>query len=433
MSPSPIEAARARHGLAEVARRSAITLPRASGSATVPCPFASHGHLDASPSLRLFLDDGIVYCFACGVRGDVVEWVCLSEGVSWGQAITILDAGVPLTNAWSQAATGGAGHASAASSPQGVDARSRPELLRTPIARLREVMTTAWSLYSDGALHARGRGYLVHRGIDASILEHHSGRCEVGHTPARPDGLVRALRSEGIGASELIDAGLALAGRDGRTLVDRFRDRALVPIRDEEGRLCGLVGRYVGGGSAPKYLNSPRTALYDKSVHLYEPLPPSRSTRRPRVVVVEGTLDAMAIAVAAIQRGCAEQVVPLTQSGRELSPHQLEHALRVGHGELVLALDGDAAGREATERLASAARRRGGRALQAQLPDGHDPASLLAELGVAGLEAMIRTAREALGPRVDRPPTLGGASARPARDPARSLGPLGSALCPPTL
>jgi DNA primase len=431
VSPSPIEAARARHGLAEVAHRSAITLARVSGSATVPCPFPCHGHPDASPSLRLFLDDGIFYCFGCGARGDVVEWVCQSEGVSWRQAIALLDAGTPLTNAWSYAAPGAAGLSSTV--PGGVDARSRPDLLRTPTARLRDVMADAWAFYSDGASHGHGLGYLARRGIDASILERHVGRREVGHTPAWPDALVRALRSDGVGATELIDAGLALVGRDGRTLLDRFRDRVLVPIRDEEGRVCGLVGRYVGGGSAPKYLNSPRTALYDKSLHLYEPLPPSRSTWRPQVVVVEGTLDAMAVAVAAIQRGCAERVVPLTQSGRELSPHQLEHALVVGRGELVLALDGDAAGREATERLASAARRRGCRVRQAHLPDGHDPASLLAEVGVAGLEAMIRTARTAVGRRVDCPPTMGRTSAGPARALARSFGPFGSALGPPTL
>lgn len=100
MRLSPIEAARTRHGLAGVASRSAITLPCVRGSVTVRCPFPSHGHFDSSPSLRLFLDDGIFYCFGCGVRGDVVEWVCQSEGVSWRQAIALLDAGNPLTNAW---------------------------------------------------------------------------------------------------------------------------------------------------------------------------------------------------------------------------------------------------------------------------------------------------------------------------------------------
>ena len=57
-----IEAARARHSLDDVAR------------------LASHGHFDRSPSLQLHLDDGIWHFLGCGQTGDVVEWVCQSEG-----------------------------------------------------------------------------------------------------------------------------------------------------------------------------------------------------------------------------------------------------------------------------------------------------------------------------------------------------------------
>ena len=100
MRPSPIEAARARHSLADVARRAGIDLYRSSGSVMAHCPLPSHGHFDRSPSLRLHLDDGIWHCFGCGQTGDVVEWVCQSEGVRWGEAIRILDSGRSLTRAW---------------------------------------------------------------------------------------------------------------------------------------------------------------------------------------------------------------------------------------------------------------------------------------------------------------------------------------------
>jgi len=97
--PSLIEDARARHGLADVARRTGIDLYRSSGSVMVHCPLPSHGHFDRSPSLRLHLDDGIWHCFGCGQTGDVVEWVCQSEGVGWRQAIRILDSGCALRRA----------------------------------------------------------------------------------------------------------------------------------------------------------------------------------------------------------------------------------------------------------------------------------------------------------------------------------------------
>ena len=75
--------------------------------------------------------------------------------------------------------------------------------------------------------------------------------------------------------------------------------------------------------------------------------------------VVEGTLDAMAIAVAAVRSGTAGQFCPVTQSGRELSAKQLEQAVSLNDGPLVLAFDGDAAGRESARRHAMTAVRLG--------------------------------------------------------------------------
>ena len=77
-----IEAARVRHGLDDLAR------------------LTTQGHFGCSPSLQLHLDDGIWHCFGCGRTGDVVEWLCQSEGVGWRQAIRILDSGCAFTRAW---------------------------------------------------------------------------------------------------------------------------------------------------------------------------------------------------------------------------------------------------------------------------------------------------------------------------------------------
>ena len=99
MRPSPIEAARARHSLDDVARRAGVNLYRTSGSVMVRCPLPSHGHFDRSPSLRLHLDDGIRHCFGCGQTAGVVEWVCQGEGGGWRQAIHILDSGRMLGRA----------------------------------------------------------------------------------------------------------------------------------------------------------------------------------------------------------------------------------------------------------------------------------------------------------------------------------------------
>lgn len=380
---SPIEAARQRHSLADVASRTGIWLGASFGSVTVRCPMPSHGHPDRTPSLRLYLDDRTWYCFGCSQRaGDVVEWVQQTEGVDWRQAIQILDSGRPLTNAW--AATAG-GHLPDRRSP--VAHAEQPDLTRTPADRVREVLDAAWQHCTAGPLHAQATAYLAGRHIRLPTLEAHTGRSEAGFTPRYGPTLTQRLRGDGYRVDELVDAGLAHRYPDGR-VTDFYRQRLLIPVRDRAGRLAGLVGRNVGDPRWPKYKNPPRTAVYDKSVNLYQPLPPPTHPNG-RTIVVEGTIDAMAIAAAAVSASVAHYFCPVTQSGRELSASQLHTVLRMHPGPVVVGFDGDAAGRESNHRLARAVLSRGREALVVELPSEADPASWLATHGTAGLAAWI--------------------------------------------
>ena len=64
--------------------RDSHSTPRWLGHGPMPVPV--HGHFDSSPSLRLYLDDGIWHCFGCGSRGDVVEWVSPDRGSGLGRS-----------------------------------------------------------------------------------------------------------------------------------------------------------------------------------------------------------------------------------------------------------------------------------------------------------------------------------------------------------
>jgi DNA primase len=386
---SPIEQARARHSLAEVALRTGITLGRASDSLTVHCPMPSHGHFDRTPSMRLHLSDGRCYCFGCGVRGDVVEWVEELEGVGWRDAIRILDSGTPLRNAWSASTPSATLAGCATRRPEG-SAPDYPALERTPAPRVFAALEAAWRHYCDDRLHSRGAAYLRGRGIEIRLLEELQGRAEVGSTPAAAGGLVAALRGEGFSLDELVDAGLACRWPDGR-VQDFYRQRVLVPVRDDGGRVRGLVGRNVGDARFPKYKNPPRTHAYDKSRDLYRPLPAPH--RAGHVVVVEGVVDALAIAVAAIRAGREASICPLTQSGRELSTAQLGYVLALSDIPPVIAFDSDAAGRESTGRVARVAAQAGVRVRVAVLPEGDDPASWLDRGQGAGLGTLLPVVR----------------------------------------
>ncbi len=377
---SPIEAARQRHSLAEVAARTGVWLRATTGTVTVRCPMPSHGHPDRTPSLRLYLDDGMWYCFGCSDRaGDVVQWTEQVEGVGWRQAIEILDSDRPLTNAWAGSAHGGD---SIRTSTAGVDTE-RPDLNRTPAARVQEVLNRTWEHCTAGPLHARAVGYLASRCIDVTALEAYTNRHETGQTPAYGATLLRRLLADGFSTDELVDAGLVHRDPNGR-VTNFYHQRLLIPIRSPEGCLTGLVGRNVGDSRAPKYKNPPQTVLYDKSVNLYQPLP---APRHPYggVVVVEGTLDGLAIACAAIRTGYATRLCPVTQSGRELSLCQLDTVLRLHPGSLVISFDGDSAGRDSNRRLAAAVQARGRSATIVSQPDGTDPASWLALRGLGGI------------------------------------------------
>ena len=107
-------------------------------------------------------------------------------------------------------------------------------------------------------------------------------------------------------------------------------------------------------------------------------------------MIVEGTLDAMAIAVAAIRSGLDDKFCPVTQSGRELSAQQPKQVLELHPMPPVVAFDGDRPGRESNVRLSIAATYRHREVVITILPEGHDPNSWLALRGDAGLIAWIR-------------------------------------------
>ena len=319
----------------------------------------------------------------------MVEWVGRSEGVAWPEAVAILDSGRPLTNAWmSQHGPGaGPGHPWEATRNgrrlTDQPGRNLPDLDRTPVERVFAALEAAWAHATSPRLHDRGATYLMGRGIDIAVIERHTGRAEVGHTPDSATGLVTLLLRDGFIPDELVDAGLARRTGAG-FLTDFFRNRVLIPIRAEASRICGFVGRNVGDDRWPKYLNSPRTVAYDKSVELYRPLP-APTHRDGRVVVVEGTLDALAVAAAAIATGQADRFCPVASSGTQLSADQIKRVFEMSVGTPVVAFDGDQAGRTASTQLGQRMADTGRSVALMQLPTGHDPASILVAWGPLGL------------------------------------------------
>jgi DNA primase len=233
----------------------------------------------------------------------------------------------------------------------------------------------------NAARGAEARAYLDRRGLAPAARD----RFEIGYAPDAGAVLAEHLAAKGFSREEAADAGLTAIPEDGRAPYDRFRGRIVFPIRDARGRAIALGGRALDPNARAKYLNSPETPLFDKSRTLFN-LGPARAAagKSGRLIVVEGYMDAIALAEA----GLPETVAPL---GTAITEAQLEALWRVVPEPLV-ALDGDAAGLKAAHRLIDLALPQlgAGRSLRFVLmPPGQDPDDVVRAGGRAAMEALL--------------------------------------------
>jgi len=232
----------------------------------------------------------------------------------------------------------------------------------------------AWKQFATPVAAEFAQSYLARRrGIDlVALREFSGGEPVVGYAGTGWTTLVSRLRDQGISDDELIGTDLAQITRSGR-VVDTYRGRIIVPVTNSASRINGFVGRDVTGDDrAPKYRNPTRTSTFNKSTILYRPTH-QRLAADANVVIVEGVLDALAIAASAARRGKMDHFAPCTTSGVTASHEQVCRVLALHGRPPVIALDGDQAGAEGTGRWLSGLCLENGRpALVTTLPAGTD-------------------------------------------------------------
>lgn len=336
-----------------------VQLRRAGRNFRGLCPF----HQEKTPSFNVHPAEQYFKCFGCGRGGDVFTFLELYNSVSFSEARQILAdrAGISV-----EAARG---------SHQGP---SRAEILR--------VNGWAQKIYQQflqGQGGAVARSYLERRGLAPETIE----RFGLGYAPDAFDFLVTHARKAGHSDKLLVSAGLARE-RAGGGIYDVFRNRVLFPIHDPVGQVVGFGGRTLGDDPA-KYLNTPETAVFNKSRLLYGVHLTRRAfEERGRAVVVEGYTDVLM----AHQHGFDETVAAL---GTSMTEHHAD-MLRRYVPRVVLVFDADAAGQRAADRAVAIAVRSELEVFIAQLPQGQDPCDLLAGQGPAAFDAALNSATPAL-------------------------------------
>ena len=278
------------------------------------CPF----HAEKTPSFIVTPDRETWHCFGCGEHGDIFTFLMRRDGLDFREALARLaeKAGVELSEHTAR---------------EDRHRRRLREALEAAIAWYREVFNQAHQA-------ERARAYMAERGFSDETLE----RFGIGYAPNTWEAMAKRLRSKGFSDAELTGAGLTSPSNRGG-VYDRFRGRIIIPIRDASGRAIGLGGRIMPDAEGPKYLNSPATALFDKSRTLYAiDLAKGAIRREKQAVIVEGYTDVMA----AHQAGFGNVVASL---GTALTAGQVELANRYADA-VALAYDVDLAGETATQR-----------------------------------------------------------------------------------
>jgi len=321
------------------------------------CPF----HEDHRPSLYVNESKQIFKCFACGAGGDVLKFVQMKENLTFPQAIERLAqrAGIMLTP------------------PRHVAGdRRRHEDEPAALARVND-----WACrFFEGCLADPVRGKCIRDYVASRSISPESVRgWRLGWAPDSGTALAEAARRRGISDAILQAAGLVTAAGQ-----DRFVNRLMFAIADVTGRIIGFGGRTLDGEGA-KYVNSPATALFDKSSCLYG-LAQARQgiVDCQTAVVVEGYTDC----IMAHQQGCANVVATL---GTSLTPTH-GRILRRYAKKVVLLFDGDTAGAAASHRALDVCLKERIDIRIGTIPGGEDPCEFLIAHGKQGLDQVVAQA-----------------------------------------
>ena len=216
----------------------------------------------------------------------------------------------------------------------------------------------------------------------------------IGYAPASHDALKARLMKDGFALPMLLRSGLVLQ-RDRGAIVDRFRNRLMIPICRDNGAIVAFGGRALEAGQQPKYLNSPETPIYVKGRTLYGlHLSKSAITRTKYAVMVEGYFDV----AQAIQAGIGNVVA---SSGTALTAAQARLLKRFA-SKVVLSFDPDAAGQGAAARSSELLVAEGFQVNVAMMPGGQDPDSFIRQHGGAAYLQRLRDSRPYLEYLLDR-------------------------------
>lgn len=277
------------------------------------CPF----HNEKSPSFSVSPDKQIFHCFGCGVGGDVINFVKKIENIGFLDSVRLLaeKSGIQLPNDISKA-------------------EEENIKLKNRVYKINELAAKFYheNLYKPTSKIAQD--YIKKRKLNNATLKSFL----MGYASNSSNELLRYLKEQGFTEEELLAS--CLIGKSDSGYYDKFRNRLMIPIRDERGRFIAFGGRVLDD-SKPKYINSPENIVYSKGRNLFGLNVAREGVHGPlkRLLIVEGYMDAISL----YQRGITNVVASL---GTALTDSQ-GRLLRRNTEQVILGYDADGAGQQA--------------------------------------------------------------------------------------
>lgn len=322
------------------------------------CPF----HNEKSPSFSVSPGKQMYYCFGCGAGGNVITFVMEYENLTFQEAVKMLAdrAGVNLPE---------------------LEYNEEARQKESRRAKLLEINKEAAKYYYCMLRSPRGRTgyqYLAGRQLSEETMK----KFGLGYADGAGSDLTAYLRSKGF-ADELIhEAGLT-AFDEKRGMHDKFWNRVMFPIQDGNHRVIGFGGR-VMGDAKPKYLNSPETAVFDKSRNLYG-LNFARTSRKGNIILCEGYMDVIAMHQAGFTQAVASLGTAFTTGQASLLGRYTQ--------EVLLAYDSDGAGVNAAMRAIGILKESGLRGKVIDMQPYKDPDEFVKNMGAEAFQERIDQAQ----------------------------------------
>lgn len=294
-----------------------VILKKSGGNYWGLCPF----HKEKTPSFSVNPSKGIYKCFGCGEGGDALSYLMKTRNIEFKDLIKELadEFGIELPNTYS--------------------GNSNKDL--------REQMIKACTSATEFYLHSLfstsdaqpAISYLTNRGIDEKIIKRYS----LGFANKDSNLLYKALKKN-FSDETLEKAGLVLKTAKG-DYIDRFRNRIIIPIQDENGDIVAFGARAIEEGQNPKYLNSSDSLIYNKSKLLYGLYYAKDAIKQSdSVILMEGYFDVISAQANGIENCVASCGTSLTQDHIKLISRYSKSR------KIYLSFDTDSAGIKAANR-----------------------------------------------------------------------------------